>query len=105
MIHEYDVGEMVEHNIEQTTNDSLNLGNTEMKKVYFYGSKKCIDVFDVHIKKKKRNLMHLHMAKAKKQMQNTLFIEVPQTIRYQNAYEKNNIMKFVTNDKKITRKI
>lgn len=54
MIHEYDVGEMVEHNIEQTTNDSLNLGNTEMKKVYFYGSKKCIDVFDVHIKKKKR---------------------------------------------------
>ena len=32
--------------------------------------------------------MHLHMAKAKKQMQNTLFIEVPQTIRYQNAYEK-----------------
>lgn len=49
--------------------------------------------------------MHLHMAKAKKQMQNTLYIEVPQTIRYQNAYEKNNIMKFVTNDKKITRKI
>ena len=49
--------------------------------------------------------MHLHMAKAKKQMQNTLFIEVPQTIGYQNAYEKNNIMKFVTNDKKITRKI
>lgn len=33
--------------------------------------------------------MHLHMAKA----------------RYQNAYEKNNFMKFVTKDKKITRKI
>lgn len=55
MIHEYDVGEIVEHNIEQTTNDSLNLGNTEMEKVYFYGSKKCIDVFDVHIKKKKES--------------------------------------------------
>ena len=26
-----------------------------MEKVYFYGSKKCIDVFDVHIKKKKES--------------------------------------------------
>ena len=62
---------MVERNIQHTTNDFLKFGKNEIKKRTFIDLKK-VSMNLIMTSKKLLYLMHLHMAKTKKQMHNTL---------------------------------
>ena len=45
------IQEIAERDMQETTNEFLNFGAAEMKKVDFHSSKKLIDVMEVDVKK------------------------------------------------------
>ena len=69
------ISKMTENNMQQKTNNVLKFSDNEIKRVGFHKSKENIALFDTDIKKVLcilKYLIHLHTAKTKNQMQNTI---------------------------------